>query len=414
MGLSWFIALRHLVTRRRQSLLTVFGVALGAMIMVTTLSLTDGLITDIETTIIEASPHLVVKAEEIAGKPEQLVSGDVVTLVRRGKRAKADQLKGEAGLRAGVSGVTGVVAVAPFVEVRGILRRGNRFRPIVASGVDPALEARVTQVAAQMQAGRFGALSEGREGIVLGRLLAKALGVATGDRVRLTDAQGRVWPLRVVGIFKSGIKNIDEAQAYLPLGLARDLRGWGPGSASGLAARVQEPRKVAQVAEGVVARTGHVVDTWEERNRTIIASFKRNNMTTLILVVFTFIVSGFGITNVLNTVVLEKVKDIAVLKGMGLTEPQVTRIFLLEGLVLGVAGALLGALLGYGLSTLIGVLPFSYGDAAFVQTNRILMTQHAWFYELVIGFSVLLAVLASVGPTRKAARLVPVAVFRGY
>ncbi|MEB3236019.1 MAG: ABC transporter permease [Candidatus Sericytochromatia bacterium] len=414
MALPWFIAVRHLVTRRRQSLLTILGVALGAMIMVTTLSLTDGLITDIEETIIEASPHLVVKAEEVAGRPERLTQADVVALVRRGKRAKVDRLKGEAGLRTLVSGESGVLAVAPYVEVRGILRRGNRFRPIVASGVLPDVEARVTRIASRMQAGRLEALAESREGIVLGRLLAKALGVGVGDRVRLTDAEGRVWPFRVAGIFKSGIKNIDEAQAYMAIDMARDLRGWGPGTASGLAARVSDPRKVAGVAAAVVARTGHVADTWEERNRTIIASFRRNNLTTLILVVFTFIVSGFGITNVLNTVVLEKVKDIAVLKGMGLSVQAVTRIFLIEGLVLGVVGALSGALLGFGLSTLIGALPFSYGDAAFVQTDRILMTQHPWFYGLVIGFSVLLSVIASVGPVRKAARLIPVAVFRGY
>jgi lipoprotein-releasing system permease protein len=414
LDLAGTIAVRHLLMRRRQSLLTILGVALGAMIMTTTLSLTDGLITDIEETIIEASPHMVVKAEEVAGKPERLVRGDVVSLLRRGKRAKADRLKGEEGLRRLVAAETGVVAVAPFVEVRGILRRGNRFRPIVASGVVPADEARVTRVAGQMQAGRFEALSERREGIVLGRLLAKALGVGTGDRIRLTDAEGRVWPFRVVGVFKSGIKNIDEAQAYVGIEVARNLKGWGPGTASGLAARVDSPRRVAEVASAVVARTGHVVDTWEERNRTIIASFKRNNMTTLILVVFTFIVSGFGITNVLNTVVLEKVKDIAVLKGMGMSARAVTRIFLIEGLVFGVVGAVMGALLGYGLSTLIGALPFSYGDAAFVQTDRILMTQHPWFYVLVMGFSILLSVVASVGPVRKAARLIPVAVFRGY
>lgn len=409
-----FIAIRHLLTRRRQTFLTVLGVAVGAMILITTLSLTDGLLTDIEDTIIEASPHLVVKAEPLQPARERLVEADVVTLKRQGRRAVPDKITDGLHLDAQVARVEGVSATSPFVEVRGILRYGTRFKPIVANGVWPEREAPVSTLDQKMIDGRWDALQQAPDGIVIGRLLAKNLGVAAGDRVRLVDAEGRLWTLRVVGVFRAGIKNIDEASAYLNMRQAQTIRRFGQETISGINARTLEPRAVAPVAETLRATLGQRVDTWEETNKTVLASFKRNNQTTLILVIFTFIVSGFGISNVLNTVVLEKVRDIAVLKSLGVTRRGITQIFALEGLLIGLMGAILGGILGWGLSTLVGMAPMSYGDAAFIQSGRIAMAQKPWFYWLTLGFSVAIATIASRGPSRKAAELTPVAIFRGY
>lgn len=409
-----FIALRHLLTRRRQTLLTVLGVAVGAMILITTLSLTEGLISDIEDTIIEASPHLVVKAEPLAPARERLVDGDVVALSRQGRRAVPDKLKNGFVLDRQLGRTEGIVATSPYVEVRGILRYGTRFRPIVANGVMPEREAQVSTLSQKVIAGRWDALNQTSDGILIGRLLAKNLGVNPGDRVRLVDPEGRLWTLRVVGVFKAGIKNIDESSAYLTLRQAQTIRHFGKETLSGINARALEPRKVAPIAATLRASTGQRVDTWEETNKTVLASFRRNNQTTLILVIFTFIVSGFGISNVLNTVVLEKVRDIAVLKSLGVTGRGITMIFTLEGLLIGILGAAMGGVLGWGLSTLVGMAPMSYGDAAFIQSGRIAMAQKSWFYWLTLGFSIGIATLASRGPSRKAAELTPVAIFRGY
>jgi len=410
----FFIALRHLLSRRRQTFLTVLGVAVGAMILITTLSMTEGLITDIEDTIIEASPHLVVKAEPLAPARERLVEGDVVALKRQGRRAVVDNLKNGAQIDQRVAEIDGVLATSPFVEVRGILRYGTRFRPVVANGIDPAREVKVSTLSEKMIEGRWDALDQMPDGILVGRLLAKNLGVKTGDRVRLVDPDGRLWNLRVAGVFRAGIKNIDEASVYMPMRQAQTVRRFGKETISGINARTAEPRQVAPVAESLRAALGQRVDTWEETNKTVLASFRRNNQTTLILVIFTFVVSGFGISNVLNTVVLEKVRDIAVLKSLGVTRKGISTIFALEGLMIGLMGAALGGFLGWGLSTLVGMAPMSYGDAAFIQSGRIAMAQAPWFYWLTLGFSIAIATYASRGPSRKAAELTPVAIFRGY
>ncbi len=409
-----FIALRHLLTRRRQTLLTVLGVAVGAMILITTLSMTEGLITDIEDTIIEASPHLVVKAEPLVAAKERLVDADLVALKRQGRRAVPDKLSNGFVLDARIGGTEGIVATSPFVEVRGILRYGTRFRPIVANGVLADREAQVSTLSEKMIDGRWDALNQTSDGILVGRLLAKNLGVKPGDRVRLVDPEGRLWTLRVAGVFKAGIKNIDEMSAYMNIRQAQTIRRFGKETISGINARTVEPRKVAPVAASLRAALGQRVDTWEETNKTVLASFRRNNQTTLILVLFTFVVSGFGISNVLNTVVLEKVRDIAVLKSLGVTRKGITTIFALEGLLIGLLGSLIGGLLGWGLSTLVGMAPLSYGDAAFIQSGRIAMAQKPWFYWLTLGFSIVIATVASRGPSRKAAELTPVAIFRGY
>lgn len=413
-GFHFFIALRHLISRRRQTFLTVLGVAVGAMILITTLSMTEGLIKDIEDTIIEASPHLVVKAEPLEPARERLVEGDVVALKRQGRRAVNDNLKNGSQVDERLAQIDGIQATSPFVEVRGILRYGTRFRPVVANGVDPAREAKVSTLSEKMIEGRWEALEQMPDGVLIGRLLAKNLGVKSGDRVRLVDAEGRVWNLRIAGVFRAGIKNIDESTVYMPLRQARTIRQFGNDTISGINARTVEPRQVAPVAEAARAALGLRVDTWEETNKTVLASFKRNNQTTLILVIFTFIVSGFGISNVLNTVVLEKVRDIAVLKSLGVTRKGISMIFALEGLMIGVLGAALGGFLGWALSTAVGMAPMSYGDASFIQSGRIAMAQEPWFYWVTLGFSILISTYASRGPSKKAAELTPVAIFRGY
>lgn len=116
----------------------------------------------------------------------------------------------------------------------------------------------------------------------------------------------------------------------------------------------------------------------------------------------------------LNTVVLEKVKDIAVLKSLGVSRRGIGIVFTLEGLLIGLSGAILGGILGWALSTAIGMAPMDYGEAAVIQTGRIAMAQAPWYYALTMGFSILVATLASRGPTRKAAKLTPIAIFRGY
>lgn len=410
----FFIALRHLFTRKRQTILTISGVAVGAMILITTLSMTDGLIDNIEGTIIGSSPNIVVKAKKLIPRKEKLIESDFVALTRRAKRPTLDKIRGYAVVDQAILINKDVVATSPFIELRGIVRYGTRFRSVNASGVFPEKESKISKIPQNMISGKWEDLSKKSNNIILGKLIAKRLGVKSGQRVSFIDSDGRIWDLNVTGIFKSGLKNVDENVVFLNFNFARNIKKFPADAASGISIKVISPHEVASVSSLIAVATGYETETWEERNKTVLENFRQNNIVTLMLVIFTFIVSGFGISNVLSTVVLEKVRDIAVLKSMGFTGSKISGIFFLEGLIIGCAGAVIGAVTGWALSTFLGILPISFGEAAFIQSDHLNMVQKTHFYVITIIFSIIISSVSAYSPSRKAARFMPIEVFRGY
>lgn len=410
----FFIALRHLFTRKRQSFLTISGVAVGAMILITTLSMTDGLIDSIENTIIESSPHIVLEAKKLIPFKERLVKSDFVNLTRRAKRPTLDKIRGYQNIDISILENKEVKATSPFIEVRGIIRYGTRFRSIITNGIFPLKEKKISKLPQNMLFGKWDDLSKKNDNVILGFLVAKKLGVKVGDRVVFIDSEGKLWNLNIVGIFKSGLKNVDEGLGYLNFNFAQNIRSFPNDAASGINIRVKEPKKVSLLTQKISTLSGYVAESWEEKNKTVLANFRQNNMVTLMLVIFTFIVSGFGISNVLNTVVLEKVRDIAVLKSIGFNKDKITMIFFVEGLLIGCSGAFSGAFSGWALSTFLGSLPISFGEAAFIQSDHLNMVQKNWFYIVTIGFSIIISSVSAYSPSRKAAKFMPIEVFRGY
>ena len=411
----FFIALRHIFTRKRQSLLTITGVSIGAMILIATLSMTEGLIENIETTIIEASPNIVINGEKLYPRKEKLLDSGFIHIIKRAKIRPDDKIKGINSLENYISKVDGIKSISPFVEVRAILRYGTKFLPVKCLGVTHDKEALVSpNISKNMIHGKWDDLHKQDNNTLIGRLIAKKLGLNSGQRVRLIDSDGRLWYLSVTGIFKTGLKNIDENVIYLNLNFAQKIKGLGKDTVNGVNIRVKDPHKVKPISQILKVISQRKTETWEEQNQTVLANFRQNNLTTLILVIFTFIVSGFGISNVLNTIVLEKVKDIAILKSMGFTRNKITGIFLLEGLIMGLVGAFIGLITGWLLSVFIGSLPINFGDASFIQSKGLNMVQKPWFYWLTALFSVFIATFSSLLPALKAAKLLPVQVFRGY
>lgn len=410
----FFIAFRHLFTRKRQTFLTVSGVAVGAMILITTLSMTEGLIDNIESTIIESSPHIVLKAKKVFPIKERLIENDFVNLTRRAKRPTLDKIRGYQNIDMSILSNKEIKATSPFIEVKGIIRYGTRFRPIITYGIYSAKEKKISKIPQNMNIGKWDDLSKKSNNVILGFFVAKKLGVKIGERLNFIDSEGKVWSLNVVGIFKSGLKNIDENISYLNFNFAQNIKNFPSDSASGINISLKDPKKSTLITQKISILSGYVAESWEEKNKTVLANFRQNNIVTLMLVIFTFIVSGFGISNVLNTVVLEKVKDIAVLKSIGFTKDKITMIFFIEGLVIGNLGAFLGAFLGWLLSTFLGTLPISFGEAAFIQSDHLNMIQKNWFYIITIIFSILISSVSAYSPSRKAAKFMPIEVFRGY
>jgi lipoprotein-releasing system permease protein len=179
--------------------------------------------------------------------------------------------------------------------------------------------------------------------------------------------------------------------------------------------QVRDLDNVGEIQQTIQNAVGYEVDTWEELNAQILSFQGRQRNTTRILVVLVFITAAFGIANTLVAIVLQKKTDIAIMKSFGVTRGGVVRIFLIEGVVLGIVGGLLAALLGYLLATLFGqynLFPQNNPNAP-LRFEKFPVALDTWIFVLTFGLSVLMAIVASIAPARRAAGFIPVRILRG-
>lgn len=411
------IALRHLTGKRRQTALVIAGVAVGSMVMILTFGLAEGIITDIKNKIIDISPLITVKGEKVRGKQRLLMSSspystDHFEIVSRIVPDEKKEVKPYTEVVSLVDDLPGIDAVSPFVATRGVLRYATLSRPCLVKGVIPEREARIGKLAQNIVTGSLNELSYTKNGILLGTGLADKIGAHYHDLVRFTGENGKVYDLVVVGTFASGFGAVDDNNAYVNLRLAQTINGFAENVVSAIGIHTTSLSAVNPLSKEISELTGYKTETWEEANANLLSLFERNNNITFFLVVFVFVVAGFGIANVLITIVLQKQRDIAVLKSMGVSAHSLEMVFLAEGMILGIVGAVIGGIAGHYLTNLISSLPISYGPSAVVRGNHIVTVQKPVYYVVTTLFAVIVSAISGYGPARRAARLKPVDILR--
>ena len=412
------IAVRHLAGKKRQTILVVAGVTIGSMVMILTLALGEGIVQDIKNKIIETSPYIIITGEKVIQKETQLYSSPddssvVYSMLSRVKPNEKKQIKPYPETMALLSSVNTINGAAPFVYTRGVLQYHTITKQGIIKGIIPSLEKSIGNLESKADPGSLNELSFTKDGILLGSGVSKKLKAEYHDIINITGESGKVFSVRVVGTFSSGFGAIDDNNVYINLPLAQRLNNLSGNAISGIGIHTASLESVNGTSELLKKITGYKTETWEETNENVITLFKRNNSITIFLVLFVFIVSGFGIANVLITIVLQKQNDIAIMKSMGVSRRSIEVIFLIEGVLLGILGAALGALAGHLLTNLISSLPVSYGENAITRNDHIVTVQRAYFYLLTTIFSIVISAISSLGPARRAARLKPVEILRG-
>lgn len=411
------VSSRHLLSKKKQTLLVILGVATGSMVMILTFALTRGIIDEIENRIIEVSPLITIKGEKLQGKERLLMksspnSTDYFYISSRIIPDERKEVKSYTRVISVLDEIKQIDAVSPFVQTRGVLRYRTLYKPIIIKGIIPEREKNIASLERNIVSGSLNELSYTKDGIILGSVLAKKLKAKYHDLVLLAGEDGKVYHLRVTGIFSSGFTATDENLAYLNLSLAQSINGFGRNVVSAIGIHTVSLDAVNQTARNIENITGYKAETWEEANQNLITLFKRNNNITMFFVIFVFVVAGFGIANVLITIVLQKQKDIAIMKSMGVSSRSVTLIFLSDGMLLGLIGAVIGMTAGYFLTNFIASLPISYGESAVVRSDHIAMVQTVSSYIIVAFFSIFISAISSYIPSRRAARLQPVEILR--
>lgn len=420
--MNWFdlagIALTHLRERKRQTVLTALGVAVGTAMLITTIAVSRGSSESVVAKVIDANPNIVISADRVRPLvPESLFapSDRMVPLVERSvTTTEPVVIKNFSEVSASIAPLRGITSVSPFVLSKVLARNKSRFTACVARGVIPSREGEIAGLRKNvLEKGALEELAATPDGIIAGELLVKKLGVEPHGQIVLVTKNSEEFPVRLVGRFSSGFNARDEREAYVNLALAQRMEGIAGNAATGIGLKTVDVGNASVMARKVEQLSGYKSESWDETSRNVIAFYNRNALITLVLVGFVFIVAGLGVSSVMTTVVLQKLKDIAILRSMGMEGSAVMRLFMLEGLLIGMLGVAVGSPMGYFICKGIASIRYEATTAGAIKSDRIVVAGHASDHLLVSGFGIVVAVLSSWSPARKASKYVPVTILRG-
>ncbi len=411
MTLPLAIAVAHLLSRRRQTLVSVLGVALGVGVFIAMTGLMAGFQTFFRNQLIESNPHVVITDEVRRPAPQPLTMLHPDAAVAVSRILPRDPVRGIANageILEALSAMEGVAA-APTLRGQMLLRRAGRDYAVSAIGIDPEQEMRVTTLQKDVKEGSLEALATRSDGIVLGRALAEKMGAALGDTVAVATSAGGEGALRIVGIFRTGVEQQDNGQVYVSLNRQQSMQG-RPRVVNEIHIRLADigrSKEVAAIAEG---RWGYKAAPWEETFSRILEVFVLQNIIIYGSTGSILLVAGFGIFNIISTVVSEKARDIAIMRSIGMPRGSVVAIFIAEGLAVGLMGVAAGWMAGWAGASFMETLPAPGADDP---TQTLMVRQTVFTYGLAAGIAMLSAVAAAWIPARKAARTDPLAIIRG-
>lgn len=404
MPIAWFLALRFFREGRLQSVLIVVGVSVGVAVMVFLSALIDGLQESLIAQTLGTQAHIVVRAPDEVARPMRRPDADTRVAARIEQSAQRTRsILGWQQVVASLEAMPDVAAVSPTVSGPAVALRGNATRAVVLYGVDPDRFAAIYPVRGRMVSGSFAPTGTR---CVIGRELADDLGVRVGDKVRLTAAMGATEQCDVGGVFDLGNREVNRRWVIVQTRSAQTLLDL-VGGVSSIDLRVREVFAADRTAAAIVGRTGLVADSWMQTNAQLLVALRSQSSSSQMIQVFVILAVAMGIASVLVVSVVQKGKEIGILRAMGTSRRTILWVFLLQGAVVGTLGSVLGTAFGAGLGAVFGAaVKNADGTAMFpIHVDLTLVARAA---GIALGTGVLAAAL----PARSAARLDPAEAIR--
>ena len=399
------VALRYLLARRKQafisviSLISTLGVVVGVMALVIALALMTGLQGELRDRLLGSTAHVFVW-----------------------KVGHIDDYRAEV---AKLRRLPHVVGAAPAIVGKALVYTARDQGFIQLKGIDPALEGSVTDLARSMRSGSLasleGTLDEQAPGILLGSDLATRLGVGVGDQVHLITPEGSLSPMgmmprhrrmRVAGVFSLGLYEFDSSYGFVTLPVARRMVGESESLLIEL--KLDDIYRAPEVAAGIAARSDgqYLTEHWANMNKSLFSALWLEKTAISITIGLIVMVAALNIVASLILLVMEKHRDIAILKTMGASGPSVMTIFMLQGLIIGIAGTTVGATLGYVASTILDRYRLITLPTDVYQVSHVPFVVLWSDFAMVVASAVAICFVATLYPSRKASRLDPAEALR--
>ena len=398
---AWMVCLRYLREGRMQTLLILAGVTAGVAVIIFLTTLISQLQASIIDKTLGSQAHIVMKPPRAVNLPSLPGSNTAAIVQPRAQRLRSiDQWEAVARLAAQTRGVQ---AVSPILSGAGFAARAEANQPIALLGVDPQAYQRIVRMDKYLTLGRFDVSGANT---VIGVELAKDLGVALGDKIRIITMEGRNDLLTIAGIFDIGNRDLNRRWVYSSIKMAQSLLDLS-GGITEIDLRVTDLFQAERTALELQAQTGLTVDSWMQTNAQLLTALKSQSMSNNLIRFFVVLIVAVGIASVLVVSVVQKQKEIGILRAMGATPRRVMSVFLLQGGFYGLLGSALGS--GLSLALLNFFSSFSRNaDGTLLISPDIEPSVVAWACALALVVGLLAAAL----PARRAASMDPVQAIR--
>ena len=398
MWIEWNIALKFLRESRSQTALILVGIAVGVSVIVFITALIAGLQDNIIDRTLGTQAHIKVQAPDEANRIVPAASG-VVQLVLEDKRAqRLRSINNWQQVVTQLDGLDDVTAVSPVLSGPAFARRGVALESVALVGIDVARYQQIIPIADDIVAGTF---RVGAGDAVIGKLLAEDLGLRVGDKLRLDAGRDAVTVVNVAGIFELGVRELDSRYVYLDLKQAQTLLGL-PGGVTVIDVTVRD----IFAADGVAARIGRLTglksESWMQTNAQLMNALTSQSLSTNMISVFVALSVAFGIASVLSVSVVQRTREIGILRAMGTTQGQMLWVFLIQGALFGLVGSAIGSAAGYALVWAFNTL----GPGLFY------IPVSASLVPIAMAIATVTGVISAALPARRAARLDPVVAIR--
>lgn len=400
---EWLVAVRFLRESKMQTMLIVGGIGVGVGVIIFISALITGLQERLIDRTLGTQPHVIVRPPDDVVRP-MIRDGGRLVLARleNPPQRLRSILRWQQALKV-IGAIPGVDAAAATVTGPGFAVRGVATRPVAIVGVDPDSYDRIINMREKLVAGDFVLRPTDT---VIGGKLAADLGIALGDKLRLSTPDGRAEVLTVRGIFDVGNEDLNERWAFVSLRTAQTLLNLA-GGVSTIDVKATQIFAAEQIALEISSRTGLVAESWMKLNTQLLIGLQSQNSSSYMIQFFVIVAVALGIASVLVVSVVQKSREIGILKAMGTPTGRIVRLFLLEGALLGLAGSVLGIVIGSTLSVFFSSLATNSDGSPMFPVN---LTFALFLRSCAIA--TLTGVLSAISPARRAARLDPAEVIR--
>lgn len=412
MKIAVFIALKHLLSRKRQSVVSLMGIVIGVAFFLAISSLMQGSQKDFIKRLIDNAPHITVSDEFRTARAQpayrvytqgllELRNVKPLTETRgiRGYKKILEDLKATPGVRASAA-----------LSGQALLSFAGKDVNITLNGMLPEDIRDITTIEEHMVRGSVDDLIADRSGIILGQSLMEKLSLNFGDNITLAASTRQVRVFKIIGFFRTGRSEYDERQAFVDIKRVQSMLDRA-NRVNSIIIKLDNPDHALVFSKELESRIGYKAVSWQEASEDLLNTLVIRNIIMYSVVSAVLIVAAFGIYNIISTVIMEKHRDIAILKSIGFHARDIKHIFLIQGIALGVAGLIVGLPLGCAFMYLLMQIRFRPPGATEPINMPLDWSAPQFFIAAVFALSA--AILAAWLPARKAAKLLPVDILRG-